>query len=257
MFTYSSGRFLYNEAARLRERHVPSNVSALEDAIMKHVGERNLQSLVKLSEGGFNRVLLATMDDGFKAVVKIPYLISVPKTYATASEVATLTLLRSKGIPVPEVYGWSTTTDNPVGVEYIIMEHAEGVGADTRWFDTNKYQKKELVTGVVDIEKKLFNIPFACTGSLYFKKDLPLQLQGELYQPGTPDENGDSEIYCIGPTADYMFWYGQRENMALDRGPCKFLVRTKYQAMLCQANSRREGPEAISPCSRQQRGQVD
>lgn len=101
MFTYSSGRFLYNEAARLRERHVPFNVAALEDAIMKHVGQRNLQSLVKLSEGGFNRVLLATMDDGFKAVVKIPYWISVPKTYATASEVATLTFLRSKGIPVP------------------------------------------------------------------------------------------------------------------------------------------------------------
>jgi cysteinyl-tRNA synthetase len=43
---------------------------------------------------------------------------------------------------VPEDYGWSSITENAVGVEYIIMEHASGVGADTRWFDITKYQKK-------------------------------------------------------------------------------------------------------------------
>ncbi|KAJ5575573.1 serine/threonine protein kinase [Penicillium sp. DV-2018c] len=219
LFSYSSGRFLYNEELRLRERHVRFDVTALENAISKHVGHGNVKSIVKLSEGGFNRVLLATMEDGFKAIVKIPYWISVPKTYATASEVATLTFLRSKGIPVPEVYGWSSTTENPVGVEYIIMEHASGVGADTRWFDTTKYQKKELVTGIVDIEKKLFEIPFASVGSIYFKSNLPRQSQGQLYQPGTPDEDRDAETYCIGPIADYMFWYGQRAKLELDRGP--------------------------------------
>jgi cysteinyl-tRNA synthetase len=125
--TYSSGRFLYNEVARLRERHVRFDVVALETAIAKHVGHGNVKSLVKLSDGGFNRVLLATMDDGFRAIVKIPSRISVPMTYATASEVATLTFLRSKGFPVPEVYGWSSTTENVVGVEYIIMENASGL----------------------------------------------------------------------------------------------------------------------------------
>lgn len=175
-------------------------------------------------------MLLATMEDGFRAIVKIPYWISVPKTYATASEVATLTFLRSKGVPVPRVYGWSSTTENAVGVEYIIMEHASGVGADTRWFDTTKYQKKGLVTGVIDIEKKLFNIPFASIGSLYFKNDLPRQWQGQLYQPGTLDEDRDSETYCIGPIADYMFWYGQRAKLDLDRGPCMLSVKAKCYA---------------------------
>jgi hypothetical protein len=101
LFSYSSGRFLYNEKLRLRERHMRFDVAALENAIAKHVGHGNVQSIVKLSEGGFNRVLLATMEDGFRAIVKIPYWISVPKSYATASEVATLTFLRSKGVPVP------------------------------------------------------------------------------------------------------------------------------------------------------------
>jgi hypothetical protein len=38
------------------------------------------------------------MEDDFKAIIKIPYWISVPKTLATASEAATLTFLRSKGV---------------------------------------------------------------------------------------------------------------------------------------------------------------
>lgn len=52
LFTYSSGRFLYNAVARLRERHVRFDVAALENAIAKHVGHGNVKSLVKLSEGG-------------------------------------------------------------------------------------------------------------------------------------------------------------------------------------------------------------
>ncbi|KAL3475579.1 serine/threonine protein kinase [Aspergillus californicus] len=219
LFSYSSGRFLYNEQARLRERYVKFDVSALEQVITKYVGHGDVESIVKLAEGGFNRVLSVTMEDGFRAVVKIPYWISVPKTYATASEVATLKFLRSKGIPVPEVYGWSSTTDNPVGVEFIIMEYAPGVGADTRWFTNTKYQKHALVTGIVDIEKKLFNIPFGAVGSIYFKSDLSPHLQSPLYAAGAPDEAGDSETYCIGPIADYMFWYGQRADLDLDRGP--------------------------------------
>ncbi|KAJ0424982.1 hypothetical protein BJY00DRAFT_308870 [Aspergillus carlsbadensis] len=102
LFTYSSGRFLYNEQTRLTERRVPFNIRALNDAIANSItGHGAVKSLTKLSEGGFNRVLLATMEDGFRAIVKIPYSIAVPKKYATASEVATLTFLRSKGIPVP------------------------------------------------------------------------------------------------------------------------------------------------------------
>ncbi|PYI23681.1 phosphotransferase enzyme family protein [Aspergillus violaceofuscus CBS 115571] len=179
--------------ARLNERYVNFDVAALKTAIGKHVGHGSVKELVKLSEGGFNRVLLATMEDDFKAIVKIPYRISVPETYATASEVATLTFLRSKGFPVPEVYGWSATREDEVGVEYIIKEHAAGIGAETRWFQTTKYQKKALVAGIVDMEKKLFDIPSA--------------------------SDGDSETYCIGPIADYMFWDGQRAELELDRGP--------------------------------------
>ncbi|KAB8257995.1 hypothetical protein BDV32DRAFT_126527 [Aspergillus pseudonomiae] len=67
------------------------------------------------------------MDDGFEAIIKVPYQISGPKHYATASEAATLQYLHSKGIPVPRIYGYSSRDDNPAGVEYIVMEKAPGV----------------------------------------------------------------------------------------------------------------------------------
>ncbi|KAL2839635.1 phosphotransferase enzyme family protein [Aspergillus pseudoustus] len=96
--------------------------------------------------------------------------------YSTTSILSTVTFLCSKGIPVPEVYGWSSTTDNPVGVEYIIMEHAAGVGADTVWFNNTKYQKKELAP---------------------------------LYESGTPDEAGDSKTYFADKEINWVQKFGE------------------------------------------------
>lgn len=74
-------------------------MAALKDAVRKLMGH-GVTNLIKLSEGGFNRIFLLTLEDEFQVVVKIPYHLTVPRTYATASEVATLVFLRSKGIAV-------------------------------------------------------------------------------------------------------------------------------------------------------------
>lgn len=178
-------------------------------------------SMVKFAEGGFNRVFLLTMDDGFEAVLKIPYHIAGPKHFATASEAATLQYLHSKGVPVPKVYGYSPSESNSAGVEYLIMEKAQGVGLQTRWFDMTKRERHKLATSFVEIEKKFFDLPFGSIGSIYFKKDVPAELQGALYT-NDAENTQDSETFCIGPTADYMFWYGKRAGLSLNRGPCKF-----------------------------------
>ncbi|KAK2810896.1 hypothetical protein FQN50_002487 [Emmonsiellopsis sp. PD_5] len=218
LFSYTSGRFIYNEQKRLEERYVEFDVAALKEAVCKHTGRARVTNLMKLAEGGFNRAFLLTLDDCFQVVVKIPYHSSVPKHYATASEAATLTFLRSKGIPIPEVYGWSATADNAVGVEYIVMEFAPGIGLDTKWFDLTKQEQRTVAIEIVEVERKLFDIPFGSFGSLYFKKDVPPELQADLYAPGAEDPSGDSDT-CIGPITDDMFWYGKRAEMEVDRGP--------------------------------------
>ncbi|GBF59736.1 altered inheritance of mitochondria protein 9 [Trichophyton mentagrophytes] len=205
------GRFLYNERCRLEERRVSFNVVALKDAAEKDVGHGKITSLQKLAEGGFNRIFLLTSEDGFQAIAKIPYSITVPKKYTTASEVATTDLLRSKGVPVPRIFGWSADANNPVGVEYIIMEKASGIPLETRWFDLSKHGRHYLVTSLVDIEKKLFDIPFGNFGSIYYKSDLPLDLQLDLYMSDTdPVMVSKDERFWKTPK-DYLTSIGKRE----------------------------------------------
>ncbi|PWY64178.1 hypothetical protein BO83DRAFT_402664 [Aspergillus eucalypticola CBS 122712] len=131
------------------------------------------------------------MNDGFEVIAKILYRFTGPKYYATASEAATLCFLYAKGIPVPQLYGYSPSEDNTVGVEYILMEKAMGI---------------------------FFNIPFGSIGSLYFKKDIQQDHQATLCAPDVP-HNEDPEVCCIGPTAICMFSYGRRASLDIDRGP--------------------------------------
>ncbi|QSS55922.1 phosphotransferase enzyme family protein [Histoplasma capsulatum var. duboisii H88] len=222
LFIYTSGRFLYNEQRRLEERRINFDVAALKHAAEQHVGQGKITNLRKLAEGGFNRVFLLTTEDGFQAVAKVPYMITVPKHYTTASEVATTDLLRSKGIPVPRILGWSADPNNSVGAEYIIMEKASGIPLETRWFNLSKQERHHLVTSLVDIETKIFDIPFGHFGSIYYRNDVPSNLQQDLYVESTnPAMSSADERFCIGPTTDYMFWYGKRAELGIDRGPWK------------------------------------
>ncbi|KKK24370.1 hypothetical protein ARAM_000858 [Aspergillus rambellii] len=104
------------------------------------------------------------------------------------------------------------------------MEKAAGVGLKTTWLEMSKHKTHKLASSLVEIEKKFFNLPFRSTGSIYFKDDIPSDLQAPLY-----DEAGtDSNTFCIGPTADYMFWRGRRASLDIFRGPwvdpCDYLT---------------------------------
>ncbi|KAL3414057.1 hypothetical protein V8F44DRAFT_633910 [Aspergillus fumigatus] len=120
--------------------------------------------IAKLAEGGFNRVFLITMADRFEVIAKIPYRLAGLRHYATASEAATLHFLHSKGIPIPKLYGHSSSEDNPVGVEYIIIEKVRGVSLQSRWHTFSKQELHRLASTFIEIKKKLFNIPFGLSG---------------------------------------------------------------------------------------------
>lgn len=189
LFRYTSGRYLYNEHQRFVERYVEFNVEELKTIVARSVDRKKVVHISKLAEGGFNRILLLTMDDGFEVIAKIPFPLTVPKKLTTESEVATLDLLRSKGIPVPQVYTYSSTDDNPVGSEYIVMEKAPGKPLTSRWFELTPRERVPLVVSFVEIEKKLFDIPFGSYGSLYYKDNLPSSSRADLYaSPNDTDE---------------------------------------------------------------------
>jgi aminoglycoside phosphotransferase (APT) family kinase protein len=220
LFSYTGGRYLFNEELRLKERHVEFNIVALQHIAEAAVDNKHgkVISISKLAEGGFNRVFTLVLEDGFELIAKIPYHIAVPKYYATASEAATLTFLRSKDVPVPGVYGYCADAENSVGTEYLLMEKAPGVCLRTRWLGLSEQEIGQLAQTFVQIELTLSNISFGATGSIYFTKDIASELQAPLYQEDHAADDGKS-IFCTGPTADYMFWYGKRASLDLNRGP--------------------------------------
>lgn len=180
--------------------------------------ERDVVGFRKLAEGGFNRIFEITMHDGIQIIARLPYPFTVPKHHAVASEVATMVFLRSHGLPVPKIYDYSATPHNPVGTEYIFMEKVQGKALREIWLDMTPKDTRKLVSQVVKMESLLFSIKLPANGSIYYKRDL--NPQTESIDIPVPD---GSNSFCIGPDARYRWWYRERANLPIERGPCKLL----------------------------------
>jgi aminoglycoside phosphotransferase (APT) family kinase protein len=168
---------------------------------------------VKLAEGGFNRTFLITMHDGFEMVARIPYPITVPKFYAIASEVATMRFLRSSGLPVPEVYDYSPSSDNTAKTEYIFMEFMRGTKLSDVLLELEEPDIVSVLRQLVQLESRMMSIPFPAGGSLYYTNDLE-KVAGRT---GIPLND---ERFCVGLDARLHMWYGRRSQLDVDRGPC-------------------------------------
>ena len=108
--------------------------------------------LRKLAEGGFNRTFIITMKDGTEVIPRLPYPVAFPSRLTVASEVATLRLVELHGVPVPNVLDYSTSKENPAGVEYIIMDKAQGEELGDRWFSLPDINRAKIIGRLSKIE---------------------------------------------------------------------------------------------------------
>ncbi|PYI35690.1 phosphotransferase enzyme family protein [Aspergillus indologenus CBS 114.80] len=172
LFAYTSGRWLWDEAAQLRKRYQPFNIEALKQAAARSVNAEVCVKLTKLPEGSYNKAFLLTMDNDVQVIAKIPNPY-IPQKFVTASEVATLEFLRNElGIPVPRVFAWSSKKDQPVGVEYIIMEKAAGNELGKSWPTMDISAKVDIVSQLAKIQAKIAAVDFGCHGSLFYRDDI-------------------------------------------------------------------------------------
>ncbi|ORY14015.1 kinase-like domain-containing protein [Clohesyomyces aquaticus] len=218
LFEYTSGRWLWNDALKHSERRRIFNVLELKRLAAAAVSrnEEDVARFEKLAEGGFNRTFLITMHDGFQLVGRIPYPVTEPKHLVIASEVATMDFLRMHSIPVPQIYSYSTTSENPAGTGYIFMELVRGRNLGDIWFDMPEKARIAVVTKLVELETRLFSLPLPASGSLYFAKDLSEE-SSRVEIPIT--DPGNDRGFCIGPDTRHGLWYGKRLNIQTDRGP--------------------------------------
>ncbi|KAI2606604.1 kinase-like domain-containing protein [Hypoxylon sp. NC1633] len=242
-FRYTSGRWLWDEEAKLRERYRPFNTHELQKVAAKSVGAESCTSMIKLAEGGFNKVFRLVMDNGSAVIARIPNPNSNSPRLTIASEVATMDFaLRILGLPVPKVLAWSMEADNPVQSEYIVMEEAAGDQLGDIWDTLSLETKLEIVKDLVAIEKRLLSVSFTRYGSLYFahhgfpgcvkaeaEGDLPASLSAEI-----------ERRYVLGPVSGRGFWDGERKTMSIDRGPWRrhqdYLkaIAQREKAWLCE-----------------------
>ncbi|KAI6133492.1 hypothetical protein EV401DRAFT_2053550 [Pisolithus croceorrhizus] len=169
----SSNTPSYNNNLRLEER------TRFFNSVGR--GPDDVARLKKLAEGGFNCTFVITVHDGCRMVTRIPYSVTVPKPFDIASEVATMTFLRFRGLPIPEVFDYPPKPDNTAGTEYIFMAYVN--------------------------DDSLDNI---------YLKTLPA---GNASEPGVLLE--DDKSFCVGPDTSAPLWYGRRSELDLDRGPCR------------------------------------
>ncbi|KAF2433867.1 phosphotransferase family protein [Tothia fuscella] len=221
-FHYTSGRWLWGEEEQLRERSRVFNVAELQKVAMGIAGSQKCVSMSKIGEGNFNKVFRLQMDDGSILMARIPHPNAGPPKYTTASEVATMDFAHSiLDIPVPKVLAYSTTADNPVGSEYIIMEEAKGTQLSEVWEYMDVKDQLVIITELVTIDQKFLSASLNRHGALYYKKDsFPGCETAQVTASIMDSLRADVEKrFVIGPTVEREFWEKQRADMAIDRGP--------------------------------------
>jgi len=109
---------------------------------------------------------------GFRMVARIPYPATVPKFFTVTSEVATMSLLRSFGLLVPDVYGYSPTPNNAAGTAYIFMEFVQGTNLGDIWYGLRERDIISISRQLAELESKMMAISFPAGGSLYYTEDL-------------------------------------------------------------------------------------
>ncbi|KAI4652080.1 hypothetical protein J4E93_002277 [Alternaria ventricosa] len=201
----------------MAERRLVFDVSELKKVAAKALNRpaTDVIAVQKIAEGGFNRILEVTMNDDSSVLARLPYPATLPRRLAVASEVATLDFLRTNGIPVPRVLDYSTG-ENSVGVEYMLMERSPGKPLSDIWFSLAEEERCQILHKIVLLETKLFAIKLPANGSIYYTRDLP---------PNSPriDLPGSNSGLCVGPYVSTRWWYRERGDLEIDRGPRKFL----------------------------------
>jgi hypothetical protein len=126
-------------------------------------------------------------------------------------------------MPVPRVLAWSSTNDNPVGCEYIVMDEVPGDPLDLVWDTSFKFEEKlAVVDQVQSMQSGLIrnSIQLGGYGSLYFSNDA--KAFGFKKVLSVKNKNGPTR-FCLGPLAHRSFMHPEGTRAGINCGPCQFL----------------------------------
>ncbi|KAK4692588.1 hypothetical protein P7C71_g4646, partial [Lecanoromycetidae sp. Uapishka_2] len=126
-----------------------------------------------LAEGGFDRVyIIHTNQESSNTAIDYAYRVALPVDpyFKTESEVATMELVRHfTNIPVPIVYAYDSSTANPAGVEWILMEKVKGKKLAETWESLDYDSKLQLTKTITSWTTQLSKITAEKIGNIYMR----------------------------------------------------------------------------------------
>lgn len=168
-----------------------------------------------LADGGFNRVyVIQTADRSYVFRVALP----VDPYYKVESEVATAELVRHlTSIPIPTIYAYDSSTQNALGLEWILMDRiTSGEGLHHSWEAMNYDTKVRLAETAADWSAQLASIISNQIGSVYMR-------------------HTDRELeFFVGRCVSNLFTQENRLLYDVSRGPFQSL-QDYYSALLAIA----------------------
>ncbi|GAB7353080.1 hypothetical protein MBLNU459_g3626t1 [Dothideomycetes sp. NU459] len=172
------------------------------------------------------------MNDGKEVIAKVPNPNAGRPHFTTASEVATIDFARNDlGIPTPQVFAWSSSIDNAVGAEYIIMEKARGVSLEQLWPKIDIATRIQVIRAIGRQLRIYSNKLFSKIGSLYYTNDVPdVDSDAPLYVDKISGEMIGSNRFVIGPVSAREWTDHGRGSLECDRGPWNSVLEYR-QAM--------------------------
>lgn len=222
---------MQNEAFEMASRYVRFDVGELTRIATEAVGAKSCIRVEKLVDGMHNKALLLVMENGKEVVAKMPYPVAGKPHFTTASEVATMNIMRTfLDTPVPKVYAWcSHAAETSVGAEYIIMEKAAGVPLTSVWQKLRLSDRFAVTKAISRHQAAWSTACYEGYGSIYYASDLT----GEHNLPlGNLAGNGR---FALGPITGRDWNDDGRQPVDFDRGPCKSaLARRILPRLTCR-----------------------
>lgn len=142
------------------------------------------------------------------------------------------------GIPAPRILASSFDSSNAVGAEYIIEEKARGKPLGSLWNQWSMESRLDIVSQIIDFERRLTSVSFPKHGCIYYKADLERRgIATESLTNATDNlplacDRSVLDSFAMGPLTEGRLWEAERAKMVLDRGPCK----SKYGTRLSKSD---------------------
>ncbi|KIJ28591.1 hypothetical protein M422DRAFT_37289 [Sphaerobolus stellatus SS14] len=157
-------------------------VDALDTIVAQYFLADNLQR-TSLGDGAYGRAFLYNLNNGHQAVAKV--ILPVRPVFKTEGEVGAMLLVKEKtSIPVPDVYLYCSSANNPVRAEWIIMQYLPGKRFIDCFEDLPAEKRYQTATDLARIISSIFTITASYCGSV-----LPDNRLNPLRYPGLPLSN--------------------------------------------------------------------